>query len=148
MSQGFDDVQAGLNDAKQLISEAAHRLENSIRCTARQAHRRLEAISCRLQPAHLGARVAAARTRFSVMCAERDAAMSARLDDARARLAVAVAELDAMSPLAVLKRGYALAQDERGRLLRESRAVQVGDAVRLRLAEGVLRCRVEGTEDL
>ena len=48
------------------------------------------------------------------------------------------------SPLAVLQRGYAIAQDKEGRLLREAASVTIGDPVRLRLAKGRLDCRVEG----
>jgi exodeoxyribonuclease VII large subunit len=50
----------------------------------------------------------------------------------------------------VLGRGYALAQDESGAVLRSSRAVANGERVRVRLSEGALRCRVEeieGVED-
>jgi exodeoxyribonuclease VII large subunit len=75
-----------------------------------------------------------------------EAAAHSRLEDERSRLAVAVASLDAMSPLAVLGRGYAFAQDERGKILRESRAVKAGERVRVRLASGALRCRVEEVE--
>ena len=48
--------------------------------------------------------------------------------------------------LAVLGRGYALATDGRGGVLRSARAVAEGEAVRVRLAEGSLRCRVEEVE--
>ena len=51
-----------------------------------------------------------------------------------------------MSPLAVLGRGYALATDEKGRVLRSAQGVSAGAVVRVRLAEGSLRCRVEETE--
>jgi exodeoxyribonuclease VII large subunit len=147
MSQGFDDVRERLRDARLTTEETAHRLESLMTRAARGARRRADAVACRLSPARLGARVAAARTRFSVLCAARDAATRSRLDDKRAQLSVAVASLDALSPLAVLKRGYALAHDEHGRLLRDARKARVGDAVRLRLSEGALRCRVEETEN-
>ena len=68
-------------------------------------------------------------------------------DDARRRLGLAAASLDAMSPLAVLGRGYALATDAGGRVLRSARGVRAGEAVRVRLAEGSLRCRVEEVEE-
>ena len=148
MSQGFDDVTRSLRDMRRATDEAARRLESLMTRATRVARRRAEATSRRLSPARLGARVASARARFSVLCAARDAAIKTRLDDEREQLVVAVAQLDAMSPLAVLKRGYALAQDERGRLLRDARRARRGDAVRLQLAEGVLRCRVEETENL
>ncbi|HEY0405517.1 MAG TPA: exodeoxyribonuclease VII large subunit [Pyrinomonadaceae bacterium] len=147
MSQGFDDVRTRLRDAATIVDEARHRLETLMGRAAHRARRRADAVSYRLQPAQLAARLAVARNRFDVARAERDAAVLMRLDDARARLAVAVASLDALSPLAVLKRGYALAVDARGKLLLDARAVEPGDELHLRLARGRVRCRVEQTEN-
>lgn len=147
MSPAFDEVRARLREAVTNVDEAGHRLETLMMRAAQRARRRTESVGRRLSPARLGARLSAAQVRFSVLLAARDAALNARLDEASARLAVAVASLDALSPLAVLKRGYAMAEDERGKLLREARRMRVGDALRLRLAEGVLRCRVEEVEN-
>jgi exodeoxyribonuclease VII large subunit len=147
MSRGFDDVRTRLRDAATVVDEARHRLETLMGRAAQRARRRADSVSYRLQPAQLAARLAAARNRFDVARAERDAAVMMRLDDARARLAVSVASLDALSPLAVLQRGYALALDARGRLLLDARAVEPGDELHLRLARGRLRCRVEQTEN-
>ncbi|EDM76556.1 exodeoxyribonuclease VII, large subunit [Plesiocystis pacifica SIR-1] len=60
----------------------------------------------------------------------------------RPRLARAAGKLDALSPLAVLGRGYALARDEGGRVIRKASEVEVGDAVSLRLSEGQLSVEV------
>lgn len=147
MSQGFDDARQRLRDARLTTDETTRRLESLMMRAAQAARRRADATAYRLSPARLGARVAAARTRFSVLRAARDAATRSRLDDKRAQLSIAVASLDALSPLAVLKRGYALAQDEHGRLLLDARRARVGEMVRLRLAEGALRCRVEEMEN-
>jgi exodeoxyribonuclease VII large subunit len=146
MSPAFDEVRERLRDAASRVDDAAHKLETLMLRSTQRAHKRTDAVSCRLSPARLGARVSAARIKFNVLRAARDAAANALLDDARARLAVAVASLDALSPLAVLKRGYALASDEQGKLLRDARDAQAGDAVHLRLSEGALLCRVEEVE--
>ncbi|HYG59426.1 MAG TPA: exodeoxyribonuclease VII large subunit [Symbiobacteriaceae bacterium] len=66
-----------------------------------------------------------------------------RVERSRQRLATLVGRLDALSPLAVLSRGYAIARDEEGRVIKESTAVQSGDAVSVMLHRGELRCRVE-----
>jgi len=100
-----------------------------------------------LQPARTAARANEARVRLAVARAALETETHAQLDEARARLGIAAAALDALSPLAVLRRGYALAEDVAGRTLREASAVHVGAAVRVRLAEGALRCRVEAVED-
>jgi exodeoxyribonuclease VII large subunit len=94
----------------------------------------------------MSARASESRVRLAVLRSGVESAARARLDESRARAAVAAASLDALSPLAVLGRGYALAEDGRGAILRGARTVEVGDAVRVRLSEGVLRCRVEGVE--
>ena len=63
----------------------------------------------------------------------------------RARAAVS---LDALSPLAVLQRGYAIAQDASGKPVRDAASVAAGDEVSVRLAKGKLNTRVETVEEL
>ncbi len=60
----------------------------------------------------------------------------------RARLGTAAARLDALSPLAVLGRGYALARGPRGEILRDARALAPGDEIALRLARGEVSATV------
>jgi exodeoxyribonuclease VII large subunit len=62
------------------------------------------------------------------------------------RLAHVADTLGALSPLAALKRGFALAQDAEGRVLRRTSDFDVGSRFRLRLADGGVDCTVEGTE--
>lgn len=90
--------------------------------------------------------------------AERLAGYARRLRDANARLGLAMvgererrsarveslgARLHALSPLAVLERGYGIARrDVDGVILRAATDVDVGDAVRVRLHSGGLRATV------
>ena len=146
MSHGFDEVRSRLRAARSEADSAALRLERLLKERAARTRRRLDAAACRLSPAGTAARAAGARVRLALAGAGLEAAARARQDDARGRLAVAAASLDALSPLAVLGRGYALAEDERGEILRKSSAAREGERVRVRLAEGALRCRVEEVE--
>jgi exodeoxyribonuclease VII large subunit len=146
MSSGFDDVRARLGETSRRASDAAHRLERSIERARAQARKRLERAACRLTPARTAARVAEARVQLTVARAALDSAAPARVDAARARLGVAAASLEALSPLAVLRRGYALAEDGRGRAIRSAADVNAGERVRVRLGSGALSCRVEGVE--
>jgi exonuclease VII large subunit len=45
-----------------------------------------------------------------------------------------------------LQRGYAIAQDASGRLLRDAATVAEGDAVSVRLMKGKLKTRIEKIE--
>jgi exodeoxyribonuclease VII large subunit len=148
MSQGFDDVQRRFREARAATKDASYQAEVLINRKMERARRRLEHIECRLSPASLSAHAAARRTRLIVLTAARDAAIEARLDDERARFIAAAASLDALSPLAVLKRGYALAQNAQGCALLDARDAPVGTTVKLRLAQGALRCRVEEVENI
>ena len=53
------------------------------------------------------------------------------------------ASLDAMSPLKVLGRGYAIATDKNGNLVRSVNNVSKDDKLRLCVSDGVIKCTVE-----
>ena len=53
------------------------------------------------------------------------------------------AKLHALSPLAVLNRGYSLIWTDQGKLLRNTSGTKVGNHIRVELSQGELDCRVE-----
>jgi len=68
--------------------------------------------------------------------------------DAQARLAAAAARLDALSPLAVLERGYAIARRaDDGRVVRAAREVAVDDVLDLTFHDGGARVRVTASRN-
>jgi exodeoxyribonuclease VII large subunit len=73
--------------------------------------------------------------------------LRARTQQGRAALGRLAGKLETLSPLAVLSRGYALAWDEHGRLLRDAAQVAPGDGLRLRLHQGALTARVVAREE-
>ena len=146
MSHGFDEVRARLRGVRAEASDASARVERRATAVVARARQRFDDAACRLSPARMSAKAGEGRVRLAVAGAALEAAGRARADEARSRLVVAAASLDALSPLAVLGRGYALATDERGRLLRSAREAEVGGRVRVRLGEGALSCAVEGIE--
>jgi len=70
------------------------------------------------------------------------AASQQQLGAADRRLAAAASKLDALSPLKVLGRGYSIGYTAAGEVLDSVNRVQVGESLRLRLADGTLRCEV------
>jgi exodeoxyribonuclease VII large subunit len=52
------------------------------------------------------------------------------------------AQLAHLSPLAVLERGYALVENEQGRIVKDPAQAPVDSAIRVRLARGRLKARV------
>ncbi|WP_374713518.1 exodeoxyribonuclease VII large subunit [Symbiobacterium terraclitae] len=65
----------------------------------------------------------------------------------RRDLGALAGRLEALSPLAVLSRGYAIARTSEGRVIKEATQVQPGDRLHLLLHKGSLRCQVEEIED-
>ena len=60
----------------------------------------------------------------------------------RTRLAGLTSTLDALSPLKVLGRGYAMAQDEEGQIITSVHSVELGERITLRVSDGQLGCTV------
>lgn len=68
----------------------------------------------------------------------------AAVDARRRRLEHAAGRLQALSPLAVLARGYAVAQKQDGTVIRSAAQVELHEAIEVILAEGALQCEVWG----
>jgi exodeoxyribonuclease VII large subunit len=147
LSQAFDEVRGSLRDAAGATNAARHRLQILMGQTVRSAQLRTSALSGNLAPAQLRARFTEARIRFESAYTGCNIAIEKQMLESKKRLGLAAASLDALSPLAVLERGYAIAQLEDGKLLRDARLVAVGDSIKVRLAEGKLGARVESVEE-
>lgn len=61
----------------------------------------------------------------------------------RSGIATLMAKLDALSPLKVLRRGYAVAENTEGTLIRHADQIKENDKILLRLDGGSASCRVE-----
>lgn len=69
--------------------------------------------------------------------------LSRAIESKRHRLAIAAGKLDALSPLAVLGRGYALVRDRDGRLISRRSAVREGQPMTIRFADGDVDVKAE-----
>ena len=69
--------------------------------------------------------------------------MDHRLERSRALLTAHGARLDALSPLRVLARGYAVARDENGRVLKRVAQLPAGKEFRLRVSDGEVDASVQ-----
>ena len=59
----------------------------------------------------------------------------------------AVSKLDAMSPLKVLSRGYAMAQNQSGEVIRSVQQVELGERITINLSDGKLSTTVMNKEE-
>ncbi|GHC23770.1 exodeoxyribonuclease VII large subunit [Aidingimonas halophila] len=84
-----------------------------------------------------------ARQRLSQADMRLQTAMPRQLEAYQARLSSLVRELQAVSPLAVLGRGYAILQDEQGQVIRRADDAHPGQDLTARLGEGHLNVEVK-----
>lgn len=147
LSQVFEEVRGRLNEARTTTNSASHQLQILMNQAMGKVRARADAVTHKLAPVWLQRRLSTAQTRFELAYRANEAAMKGQFQEARKRLGLVAASLDALSPLAVLQRGYAIAQHKDGRLLRDTHSVSIGDQVRVRLARGRLDARVEGIEE-
>jgi exodeoxyribonuclease VII large subunit len=136
-----------LDRSRMLLDDLAGRLELAESGRIATARRILQMLRERLAAEEPRARLARRRGELRGLEAGLGGALRLRLDRAASTLARTVASLDALSPLAVLARGYGLVLGPRGQALREARSVEVGDPVAVRLHRGQLRCRVTDVEE-
>jgi exodeoxyribonuclease VII large subunit len=129
---------ANTRDARRTLAGLARALRAQAP-TARLAARRVRLAALARSLLVAGGTLARERRSALAPLAARLAAAAQRLaPERRARLGTAAARLDALSPLAVLGRGYALARGPRGEILRDAGQVAAGDEIALRLARGEL----------
>lgn len=86
------------------------------------------------------------RQRVDELTARAERALQNQVALKRMRLAGIRKALAAISPLGTLARGYAIVRDAKGQVVRRSGEVASGDVVDIRLHEGQLKARVEGSE--
>jgi len=86
--------------------------------------------------------LARARRRLEIAQAGAAHSAQARLARAQARFRPVEAQLQPLSPLRVLERGYAIATDDSGRVLKDAAEAPPESAIQVRLARGRLKARV------
>jgi exodeoxyribonuclease VII large subunit len=112
---------------------------------AREVRQTLDRLADRIAQA-ARARLRDARARLDTLADRTNRALRRDLDGHRHHLARLAARLDALSPLAVLARGYSLTfQSDGATLLRSAADARPGDLIHTRLARGQIISRVEGT---
>jgi exodeoxyribonuclease VII large subunit len=156
--------EARLADQRLRLDQSARRLSIALSRRVRGEQRRLDAKSERLARLHPGRRVALGRLNLAHLenrlaaLAERASRLARdRLETLKQRLAIAALDrrrearqalamrsvrLNAISPLAVLARGYSLVVRDNGLLVRDAGDVGVGDQVTIYPQHGEIRATI------
>ena len=129
------------------IAELTHDLRRGAADLVAARVRHQQALRRRLDARDVRRSLAAVRHRLAAAEGRLRTAGGRTTDRARARLASVAARLDALSPLAVLARGYAVCwTEDRTAILRRAADVAPGARVRVTLHQGELDCEVRSTD--
>ena len=138
-------VRDAANRRAQRVDDLRQRLETASVRRLRGRRERLASVTIRLdrQDPELRLTVGGRRLQSGRGCVQRLA--SEIIARRRLRLEHAAARLEALSPVAVLARGYALVYASDGTLLRAAKAARPGETIRARLGSGALTATVTET---
>jgi exodeoxyribonuclease VII large subunit len=142
----FTRMMDGIHRRQQKLDEQRFRLEKAERQLLERCHRRCESVSAAVRHYDARRRLANVRQRLEAQIANLAAATRTRLLESRGALDRRTASLEALSPVAILNRGYALVFDAKGRLVKDAARLEAGDELSARLARGRVRARVTATE--
>ena len=139
----FARMVGGIQQRQQKLDDLIFRVEKSERRLIEQHRRRWERASAAVR--HYDARrmLAGIRKDLATQTSAVGAAVRALLLRQKSRLDQMQHQLKALSPVAILERGYALVFDSSGKLLKDSEQVEQGDEISARLAHGTFTARVE-----
>jgi exodeoxyribonuclease VII large subunit len=136
------DLRARLAAFRKRSMELESRLAQDLQARLVASRKRFNALQLRIASFDLLARISAFRLRLEKRTTDlgvRAERLLRRKHDALERLAL---QLQERSPLKVLERGYAIATDASGALLRDAAQVQPGDPVQIQLHRGRLTTEV------
>jgi exodeoxyribonuclease VII large subunit len=142
----FARMMDGIHRRQQKLDDHRFRLEKAERQILQRVHRRWETISAAVRHYDARRRLAAVRQQLEAQVANLAAATHRQLLENRGLLERRIASLEALSPVAILNRGYALVFDDKGSLMKDASQLATGDAISARLARGRLRARVTSTD--
>lgn len=135
-SEGAELIVPQRDELQYGVAAAAERMTNLLQSRWQQAARELEQLRSRRVLSHPLDRVHSAAQQLDDTTRSLQRAIEQRSKSAAHELGDVVGRLDALSPLAVLQRGYTLTQRANGDVVRSAADVTVGDRLTTRLPDG------------
>jgi len=139
----FARMTDALNQRQQKLDDLTYRLEKSERRLIEQNRRRWERASAAVRHYDVRRVLAGIGKDLASQTSNLGGAIRNTLLVHKSRFERLQLQLQALSPVAILERGYALVFDATGNLVKDTTQVEVGDEISARLAQGTLTARIE-----
>ncbi len=135
-----------VNRHRQRLDDLHHGLDSALEQALRTQRERLDRTQRALHLLYPGRRLRVAREATTQLQLRLNRAANAHLIAGQQRLRALVGRLDALSPLAVIARGYSLILNEDGSVVTSHDQVQTGQTLRCRLSDGWIDTQVTGQQ--
>ncbi len=132
-----------INQRQQKLDDLLYRLERSQRQMLEQQRRRWESAAAAVRHYDVRRMLSGIGKELDARIAAMAAATRRLLLQRRSRLEQLSGQIEALSPLAILERGYALVFDSSARLLKDAEQVSPGDEILARLLRGTVTAVVK-----
>ena len=139
----FARMMDAINQRQQKLDDLQYRVDRAERQILERNRRRSESASAAVRHYDLQRILASIRKELEAQAGTMVAAMRTSLLRSQSRLDQLASQLQALSPVAILERGYALVFDSRGNLLKNAEQVRTGDEISARLAKGSVTATVK-----
>src|SRR5688572_9803584 len=148
MAPVFTAFPSRIRDLRYFVDDRTAAAGDALHDLIGQHNEKLRSVTQRLSPAELSARAAGISERLSLLEYRSRCAAAELTADRHSDLEIQMARLDALSPLAVLTRGYSITQKASGEIIRDPHQTDVGEHVNIRLARGKIEARVTSVAEV
>ena len=139
----FARIMDALGRRQQRVDDLVYRLEKAERRILEQQRRRWELAAAAVRHYDVKRRLTGIRQDLDARTAALIGTFRTLLLQGQSRLDQLSGRLEALSPLAILDRGYALVFDASGKLVKDTANLQVGEDISARLARGEITATVK-----
>jgi exodeoxyribonuclease VII large subunit len=138
----FARMMDSLGRRQQRVDELLYRMETAERRLIDRQRRRWEIVAAAVRHYDVTRRLSGMREQLESRTAALGASFRTLLMQRRGRLEQLAGELGALSPVAILERGYSLVFNASGNLVKSAEQVKPGEEIRARVAKGEIRAVV------
>ena len=128
---------------QQRVDDLVYRMVHAERDLLERQRRRYDTLAAAVRHYDLRLVLAGVRRELDGKISSMAAAARNLLLQKRARLDRLTSQMEALSPVAILERGYALAFDASGKLVKDAANVKAGDDIRVRVVRGEIEATVK-----
>lgn len=147
LSPVFTEFPADIKDLRYEVEDFRTELQNAASDKLKIQRQNLEILTNRLSPLKLASKLSEKKIRLALLEQRQISAVRDIADKKDEQLKIEMASLDALSPLAVLKRGFSIVQTPEGKILRDAEKIKQNDRVKIRLSRGRIEAEVKLIEN-